>query len=182
MTRKHGLLAGVLLLVWMAAGCAHPISGSLREQVDKDMNFGRLLAAPEQFSGEKVVLGGIIVQTRNYDGWSEVEVIQVPLSRWGRPDDRDASMGRVLFRYEGFLEPEIYKKDREITVGGTISGTKTGTIDKAVYDYPVVKVEEFRLWDKIDYGYYGYPYPYYGYGYWGPYYSPAYFRRGPFFW
>ncbi|CCQ91826.1 putative Uncharacterized lipoprotein yeaY [Nitrospina gracilis 3/211] len=181
MFRWKSLLAG-LVLAGVAFGCAHPISGSLREQTNMEFSLQRIMQRPEHFTGEKVVLGGIIVQTRNYKGWSEVEIIEVPLTWTGRLDDRDESSGRVILRYEGFLEPEIYSKDREITVGGTVTGSKTGTIDNAEYKYVVVSVEELRLWEKNEYVYYGYPY--YGYwGYWGPYYSPAwYYRRGPYWW
>ncbi|MCF8720390.1 outer membrane lipoprotein [Nitrospina gracilis Nb-211] len=181
MFRWKSLLVA-LILAGLASGCAHPISSSLRDQANPDFSLERIMQRPEHFKGEKVVLGGIIVQTRNYNGWSEVEIIQVPLTWTGRLGDRDESSGRVILRYEGFLEPEIYSKDREVTVGGTVTGVKTGTIDKAEYKYVVVKVEELRLWEKSEYVYYGYPY--YGYwGYWGPYYSPAWsYRRGPFYW
>lgn len=178
----------LLALAGMMAGCAHPISGSFRDQVDEDLAFGRVLQTPERFEGEKVVLGGIIVKTRNFEGWTEIEAVQVPLDCWGYPYSRDDSEGRVIFRYEGYLEPEIYAKNREVTVGGTVAGSKSGKIDEKDYQYPVVKVEEIRLWEDYGYPYYGYPYygyPY-GYGYPGPFYGRGFYGRGfyggPLYW
>lgn len=168
------------VLAWTLAGCAHPISSSLRKQVDEDLTFQRVLSAPEQFEGKKLVLGGIIVKTRNFDGYSEIEAVQVPLDCWGYPYNRDESQGRVIFRYEGYLEPEIYAKNREVTVGGTIAGTRTGKVDEKEYRYPVVKAEEIRLWEDYGYPYYGYPYypyPYY-YGYPGPFYGRGFYGGG----
>ena len=181
-------LASLLLLV----GCAHPISKEFRNQVDPALSFNQILLSPGTHVGKKVVLGGMIVKTHNRENVTEIEVVEKDLDCFGYPSYGDTSRGRFLFRKQGYLEAEIYAKGRMITGGGTVVATKSGKIDDVEYEFPVIAVEELKLWDAPGYGY-----PPYGYGPyipgWGIYsYYPVYpypypnrFRRlypYPYYW
>jgi outer membrane lipoprotein len=39
------------------------------------------------------------------------------------PDLRDLSQGRFVVYFKGFLDPEVYAKDRAITVAGMVIGS-----------------------------------------------------------
>ena len=164
-------------------GCAHPISEPLRDRVDPDLTGERLIRAPENYIGQKVVLGGMIVETRNFEGYSEIEVVQIDLDWTGYLKNRENTHGRVIFRHPGYVESMIFKKGREVTVGGSVRGTQPGQVGEAGYTFLVVDVEEIQLWETYDVNYYDYSY--YRYGAWGPFYSAPYGHRygpGVYYW
>ena len=158
---------GIFLLMALAA-CAHPISDRLRDQADPALSLTQILKAPNSYIGKKVVLGGMIVETRNREGVTEIEVVEKKLDSFGYPSFGDQSQGRFLFRKQGYLEAAIFSKGRMITGGGTLTGTQSGKIGEGEYEFPVIEVEELKLWDTPTPGY-GYPpYPLVYGPYWGP--------------
>lgn len=161
-------VASVVMMLFLVSSCAPVISKQLRQQVDKSLSFGLLSADPENYKGKIVILGGVIIQTTPKPGETKVEIVQKNLDFFNEPENEDKSDGRFLVRADGFLDPEIYKKDRKITVAGEVIGSETRKLDELDYRYPVVKAMEMKLWPKPrpmppPY-YWGYPY------YWGPYY------------
>ena len=180
-----------ILFLPLLVGCAHPISKDFRNQVDPALSFNQILQSPNNYVGKKVVFGGMIVKTRNLKNVTEIEVVEKDLDCFGYPSSGDESQGRFLFRKQGYLEAEIFAKGRMVTGGGTVVETKSGKIEEVEYEFPVIEVEELKLWDAPSYGY-----PPYGYGPyipgWGiysyyPYYPyPNRFRRFyypyPYYW
>ena len=154
--------------------CAHAISDRVRQEVNVDLNFARLIKSPEQYKGEKVLLGGQIIQTRNIGDHSEIEVIQKPLDFTGYPATGDETGGRFIFVVSRYLESEIYSKDRLVTGAGKVTAGRVGKVGDTEYQYPVIAVEELYLWENISrrdyydpfYPYYPYYYPHY-YGHFG---------------
>ena len=182
-------------LFWMVfllslTGCAHPISGDFRSQVDPTLSFNQIQQSPNDHVGKKVVWGGMIIETRNLEDVTEIEVVEKDLDSFGTPSTSDQSQGRFVFRKQGYLEPEIFTKGRMITGGGTVVGTQSGKIGEVEYEFPIIEVEEIKLWDDPDYRYTPYYgpylpgwgiYSYYPYYYMSPYY-PNRFRRNPYYW
>jgi outer membrane lipoprotein len=154
---------------------------------------GMLLTActtiPEQLKGEYSSLtpanttetdlqspvrwGGIILETRPEEDFTCFEILARQLETSMRPDNGDQSDGRFIACKPGFYDPEVFKKNREVTVIGKIvhiDGRKVGEFD---YQFPVVDIEFMSLWPKRrprDYynrgPYYPYywHYPHYGFG------------------
>ncbi len=142
--------------------CAHVISDRARQEINADLNFAKLIDSPEQYKGEKVLLGGQIVQTRNIGDRTEIEVIQKPLDFTGYPSNGDETGGRFIFVIPRYLESEIYSKDRLVTGAGKVTAGRVGKVGDTEYEYPVIAVEELHLWEKITRRYYYDPfYPYY---------------------
>ena len=75
-----------------------------------------------------------------------MEIVSRALNDVARPIDSDQSQGRFLARFEGFLDPAIYSKGRDVTVVGTLNGQQTRTINGYQYRYPMVDVESYDLW------------------------------------
>jgi len=173
------LILGVGVVAVWGMGCAHPISSELRGHVDSELTAERLIHAPQNFVGQKVILGGVIVETRNFDGFSEIEAVQIDLDCVGYPKGRDDTHGRIIFRHPGYVESIIFKKGREVTVGGSVRGVQPGKVGESAYNFLVVDVEEIQLWESYDMNYYGYPY--YWNGTWGPFYAPPYRYRPGFY-
>jgi outer membrane lipoprotein len=164
------------------------VSQGVKKEAVPGLSFDELRRNTEQFVGETVVLGGYVLETRNFPEMSQVVVLQAPLGYRDRPESREKSQGRFMAVSKGFLDPEIFEKDTPITVAGKVTGKETVKIDE--YSYPIVKVEpgEVYLWEEREYRtpyYYHDPFlydPFY-YDRFHPWGYPGYrFRPHPYWW
>jgi outer membrane lipoprotein len=161
--------------------CAHPISKGMRETLDPQVSMSGLFESSDSYVGKRVMLGGTIVETRNFPEKSEIEVVQKELDSTGRVSRKDATMGRFIFRQWGYLESEIYSKGRDVIGAGKVVGSQLGKIGDREYQFPVVEAEELHLKEVYPQSPYYYD-PYYPY-YYDPFYYPSqrYFYRRPYF-
>jgi outer membrane lipoprotein len=161
----------LVLVLGFLSGCVHAVSRGVPKEVDRKITFSALLQAPNAYQGKVVLLGGIIVNTTNKQDGTLLEVYDTMLDREGRPSNTDVSEGRFLALYQGFLDSEIYKQGRKVTIAGTVQGEKTQLLGEIQYRYPYLIIKEIRLWQEeapVDYD--SYP--------WGPWYDPW----GPWGW
>lgn len=152
------------------------ISPEVRSEAQPPVAFQTLVAEADKFKGSTVILGGYILETRNLESETIINVLQVPLRAGEEPDQKDSSEGRFFVYYQGFLDPEIYSKDRVITVAGEVIGFGSEEIGGDRIHYLKIKNREIYLWPEYEtapyplrpYPYYRYGYPYYRYpyGYW----------------
>ena len=162
-----------LLLAGLAA-CA-PVSQEIRREAEASAPFSEIRKNPEKFKGAVVLWGGVIIETVNRQDSTSVRVMQTALDFQGRPTDLDRSEGRFIVVVDRFLDPDIFKKGRELTVGGEIAGSETHPIGEIRYVYPVVRASELKLWEQripyppyyYDPWYWGPPYPWRPWGPWG---------------
>ena len=129
-------------------GCAPAISRQFREQVRVPITFRTLLQEPEAHVGQKIILGGYILETVNQPESSVLTILQAPLDNQNKPKSQDLSEGRFLVQTEKFLDPEIYNKNRKITVGGNVLGGRSQPLGDRSYRYPVIGAEEIHLWER----------------------------------
>jgi outer membrane lipoprotein len=118
----------------------------------------RISATPRQLSvapgpidgtvGETVVWGGRIVALVNQAGGTEFQVLAVPLERGNVPHIGEASVGRFIAWYPGFLEPEDYSPGRWVTLAGTLEGRVTGSVDGRPVQFPYVYTGQVHLWPR----------------------------------
>lgn len=147
--RKSGHIALLLLLFLVYSSltaCAPAISKQFRKQAMPPVHFNELLGAPNDYEGRNIILGGYILEVKNKPDGSLLTILQAPLDFQNRPHSRDKSKGRFLIRTEKFMEPEIYRKDRKLTVGGKIAGVSALTLGDHIYRYPIIEVKELHLW------------------------------------
>jgi outer membrane lipoprotein len=112
-----------------------------------------------------VIWGGSIIQTLNTKEGTEVLVLETPLGYEERPEARKYSQGRFMAKTPKYLDPEVYRPGRRVTVAGEIIGKEARPLGNTEYIYPVVMIKEIRLWER--YRAYAYPYYWYGPGWWG---------------
>lgn len=181
----------LLLLAFALSGCATAISRPYQDMARPEVSFGTLIAQPDAYKGRKVILGGYILEVSNEQGETFVTVLQTPLDHWLQPGDDRQSQGRFIIRTKQFLDPEVYAKDRAVTVGGSVAGSTSGQVGGSEYSYPLIDADELYLWPPPKpapaypsvYGPYYYPYWWDGY-WWGypHYYYPwggVYYRHYP---
>ncbi len=158
------LVSSVIVLF----GCSYPISKELRQEARKDITFPQVLQNPNAYKGSTVIWGGSIIQTIPRADGTDIVVLETPLERQERPESDRYSQGRFIVRSPNFLDPEIYKNGRKITVAGQIVGEEPKALGQIMYNYPLVQAKEIHLWSPATYATYP-PYPYWGgwYG-WAP--------------
>jgi outer membrane lipoprotein len=164
---KRLFIFGIVLS--LLSGCVHAVSRNVLQEVDREITFSALLNDPIAYKGRVVLLGGVIVSTINKQEGTLLEVYQTSLDREGKPTDTDRSGGRFLALYQGFLDSEIYKEGRRVTIAGTVQGEKVQPLGEIDYRYPYILIKELHLWEKekpVQYE----PYP------WGLWYDPWYPR------
>ncbi len=138
--------AFAVLLLTTLAGCGGPFSESTLEATRNQPSFGAIRQDPTAYKGRLVILGGKIAQVQNQKSATVLEIVQRPLGGGERPRATNQSGGRFLAVTPKFLDPSIYKRGREVTVVGRISGIQPGTIGKRSYSYPVATISQIHLW------------------------------------
>jgi len=151
-------------------GCFHPISEELRQDIDDTLTFDKIFENTAGFIGKKVILGGMIVETRVLNEGTEIEVVQKKIDSSGYPEVGDQSGGRFIFFKKSFLDPEIYSKGRRITGVGKIKETRLGKVGARPYNFPVIEAEKLVLSEEIERTPYFYP------PYWDPWFNPNSYR------
>ena len=160
----------VFLMPFFIMSCS-VISRQVREESIPSVKFRILVKDADKYLGNTVILGGYILETQNLADKSFIKVLQAPLGLGETIRSKDDSEGRFIISHKGFLDPEIYRKDRKVTVAGTIVGTVEEKVDQFTQTYLKIESREIYLWPKEDvysYPYYNpwyYPYPYF----WHPY-------------
>lgn len=163
-----GVIAAFLL-----GACASTVPEAIRTEAAGNVQIAQVREQPQQFRGALVRWGGNIVSTRNERDQTLLEVVGRKLDGEGRPLEEDRSLGRFLVKADGFLDPAIYKPDREVTVRGRVEEVVAQSIGEFRYAYPVVKAEEVYLWKPRPpprYPYYQDPFFYDPWQPWRPYY------------
>ncbi|MEN6620417.1 MAG: Slp family lipoprotein [Smithella sp.] len=147
------------LILLLIISCT-PFSREVIKESKKDVNLSDVVKNPEKYKGELIIWGGVIVETISKPDETLIIVRQTELDFEKRPENLDKSAGRFMIQYQGFLDPVIYSKGREVTVAGTIAGTEERAIGEHRYIYPIVKAREIHLWEKITPQYYYDPWLY----------------------
>jgi outer membrane lipoprotein len=158
----------VALLVWLS-GCA-VMSQEIQDKALPAQPFSELIAGVDRYKDQTVIVGGYIVSVENLKDETRMVAVQTTLGIGQEPDSKDRSQGRLILVCKGFLDPEVYTKDRRVTVGGRILNSSVHD-PKAAYPYLKIAVEEMHLWPvrkpaaAYPYWYddYWYPYPW---GWW----------------
>lgn len=134
------------ILVLAMAGCA---SSPEFDETGVDRSLTPKLAADrgQDIVGQRVIWGGTIIDSRNLEDDTRLEVLGYPLNDWERPRDSGSAQGRFLVLKSGYLETADYAPGRQITVVGPIEALQEGRIGESAYTYPVVRADTLHLWE-----------------------------------
>ena len=152
------------------------ISRQVRSEAEPLIPFKTLLEETEEYKGRTVILGGYILQVENLASETILKVLQAPFRVGEEPDLRDLSQGRFVVYFKGFLDPEVYARDRAITVAGTVIRSDVEKIGEEGVRYLKIKNREIYLWPEYKnlppypnpwpYPRYWHGYPNYPYSFW----------------
>ena len=131
---------------------------------------------PENSDSDKINTqvrwGGVILETRPEEDHTCFEILSRRLQRSMRPANVDQTEGRFIACKRGFYDPEVFKKEREVTLTGKIIHIDTRQVGEFDYRFPIVDIEFMALWPirRDTVVFYGSYRPYYWhYPYYGPY-------------
>ena len=174
MLPKKTIYFAVLLAAY---GCS-VMPADVSKDAMPDMPFTALMEEAGQHIGQTVILGGYVVEVINDAHQSRIIAVHAPLGSSQEPKEKDLSQGRLVITYNGFVDPEVYQKDRKITVAGKIAGSSQTEQGKYPFPYLRIDMTHIHLWPlekQVPYD------PYWDY--WGP---PYYYRpwgyRHPYWW
>ena len=125
-------------------GCAtipQPLTGNYAPVTLEAARSGSAGAAPVRW-------GGQIVETQPREQQTCFFVLASPLDSQARPQSGEEGLGRFVACKQGFYDPEVFAKGREITVTGTLDGTVQHKIGEFDYTYPRVAANNVYLWPK----------------------------------
>ena len=126
------------------SGCAtipQPLAGNYAPVTLDAARSGTANAAQVRWGGE-------IVETQPQEQQTCFFVLAEPLDSQARPKAGGESLGRFVACKQGFYDPEVFAKGREITVTGTLNGTVQHKIGQFDYTYPKVEANNVYLWPK----------------------------------
>ncbi|WHZ26881.1 MAG: hypothetical protein OJF51_001677 [Nitrospira sp.] len=165
----------------MLTGCA--LTGGQAETLTSDapsISYAQVKAAPESYNGQPVTFGGKVLGARRLKEGTRIEILQLPLTDSLRPTvDLGKSQGRFVAQQKEFLDPATVPPGTFVTVTGEMAGSLTLPLDETEYTYPLVRINNLRVWTEDDeeaprirrpIG-----------PYWSPYWSP-YLRSWPYYW
>jgi len=145
MTLSRFFLLSIVLL--LLGACASGPSFDTR-RVDLAVTPRSAVAEQPLTSGQTVLWGGVILNTRNLESHTVLEVLAYPLNSNQMPQRGRDPLGRFILERQGFLEPASYAEGRMVTVVGTLERSESGTVGGSDYVYPVIEANELYLWPR----------------------------------
>jgi outer membrane lipoprotein len=153
------------------SACSSQIPPDIRQALHDAPTIQMVQSKPDAFLSQPVRWGGIIINTENKQASSWLTVVAYPLSKNGQPRVDQNSIGRFIASFDTFLEPQVYSRERVVTITGKIIKTESLKVGEFPYSYPVVEVQQHFLWPVEQASDALYPPWWYDPYYW-PYYPP----------
>lgn len=144
--------AGLAAVFVILSGCA-----LTRDQADTlpsgapQIGSAQVKAAPESYNGQTVTFGGKVLGARRLKEGTRIEILQLPLTASLQPTmDLSKSQGRFVALQKEFLDPATVPPGTFLTVTGEMAGTITLPLDETEYTYPLVRINNLRVWTEDD--------------------------------
>lgn len=136
-------LAALAFAIAALAGCASqpkPLQGVFAPIAPRD-------ATSTDATGQVVRWGGRIVQVEPQENRTCFEMISTRLDVYGRPYwATDDTGGRFIACRQGFYDPAVFEKNREVTFTGRVGGYENRRIGQYDYRFPRVEADVVYLW------------------------------------
>ena len=140
--RIHQAMAGLATIALAACATApKPLQGEFSSLTPK-------AGSQSQASGTPVRWGGEIIRVDPGNDRTCFEILGRQLDAQARPRRDDDDAGRFVACRQGFYDPEVFDKGREVTVTGTLRGEEVRKVGDYDYRYPHVDADVIYLWEK----------------------------------
>ena len=132
----------VPIMAAMVAGCQttpEPLRGEFTP-------ISPWVAAEQSAIDIPVRWGGTVVEVATGEQLTCIEVVSRPLTGESRPVSDDVSDGRFIGCNQGFVDPEIVRIGRDVTMTGWVDEFETRLIGEFEYKYPVLDASALFIW------------------------------------
>lgn len=142
----------IVLLFWLSLAACAPVQlfpTDATNGVDKDFDFTAWRTIPNAKTGQKVQLGGRIVQADGRNGGLIIIATQLPIVQqpaYG-PKDTGRRSGEFAVFYAGSLDPKWLKAGNRLIVIGTTQETKTVVVDDVQRSLPSLAARCLHVWN-----------------------------------
>ncbi len=137
--------AAALLMTVLLSACASLPGTLATANEDVITDYQIWLNSPAEQPRE-VRLGGVIANVTNQQSRTRIEVVNLPISRSGRPDLNAEPMGRYVAYIDGYAEPLSFAKGRLVTFLGVSEGVEAGKVGRYPMTFRVMRVTGSYLW------------------------------------
>ncbi|NNE62689.1 MAG: hypothetical protein HKN34_01275 [Gammaproteobacteria bacterium] len=139
------VISSLFLIVIFLSGCASTPRFDTT-LVDRSLTPEKVLSQDDASQGKTVLWGGVILDFKNLQDASQLEVLAYPLNSSERPLQNERPLGRFILLHEGFLEPTVYLQGKLLSASGKIGPSQRGRIGESEYVYPVLNAQKIHLW------------------------------------
>ena len=151
MIRIYG---SIVLVIWLSLTSCAPLQlfpTEVADGVDKNFDFAAWRNMPNAKTGQKVQLGGRIVQTGSWDGAVAIIATQLPIVErpaYG-PSDNQRRSGEFAIFYAGALDRKWLTPGNRLIVIGTTEQAKTVVVDDVKRSLPSLTAHCVRIWQTV---------------------------------
>ncbi len=138
------LTLALVPLLAAIAGCATapvPLAGDFSTLTPSD-------SVASGTRGERVRWGGEIIKVEPRAQSTCFEILSRELDARARPRESDRSVGRFIACRNGFYDPEVFVRGRDLTIVGSVTGSERGQVGEFDYAYASVTAEAIYLWPR----------------------------------
>lgn len=96
----------------------------------------------------EVRMAGVVAKVENKQDKTRIEVANIPVDSAGKPNLAMKPQGRFIAYVDGFVDPLNIKPNTYVTFLGVTEPSEHAKIGEFDYEYPVMKVESMRVWQK----------------------------------
>ncbi len=142
-------ISSTMVILFFCISCS-VISRDIRENALPPIPFKELTENIQQYKGEMVILGGYILEVESKERETLLLVLQTPLSMGQSPSIKQKTEGRIIVVHHEYLDPEVYQKDKRITVAGQIIDTRKNESGKCIIPCLEIESSEIYLWPEYN--------------------------------
>lgn len=137
-----------ILLILLTACATQPNFNT--HDVVSDLSISKAVANIDNYTGKKIIWGGVIISSINIEKGTQIEILAYPLDGNFKPEIYSQSLGRFIVTTPQYLETYDYAQGKLLSVAGEIKTARQGRIGEVDYMYPIVEATQFHLWKSTD--------------------------------
>lgn len=139
-------------LLFFLFGCNSNIPLLIKTPPEQNIEYQQVKGNTKDYQEQYVRWSGKIVSVENKGDSRWLEILANPLTKFGRPlISKDNYLDRFIVRIDGLQEPEYKIKDHYLTIYGQVETDIVRHIDGQPYNYPLVNVQEYYIWNEYQF-------------------------------
>ena len=147
---KHNIQDESIRLFFIAAslllGACSTLPPAFEDARIKDVSYAQVSADAESYKNQLVRWGGVVVEVKQEDKNSLMQVLFYPLDSYGRPEIDKPGEGYFLVKSTKTLDPKIFFASREIVVVGVIEGKTEPSAESGRTGLPLLNATALHPW------------------------------------